>query len=85
MDVDENQVLLLKKKLKIIKQYKGQGTQLISLYLPPDADRSSVMKQLTDDSALRHQLSQAGLKRAAQFSWSRAAVQTLEILKKSHG
>jgi len=49
MDVDENQVLLLKKKLKIIKQYKGQGTQLISLYLPPDADRSSVMKQLTDE------------------------------------
>ncbi|HRT03979.1 MAG TPA: LAGLIDADG family homing endonuclease, partial [Candidatus Diapherotrites archaeon] len=49
MDIDENQILLLKKKLKIIKQYKGQGTQLISLYLPPDADRSSVMKQLTDE------------------------------------
>jgi len=47
--MDESQVLLLKKKLKEIKTLKGDGTQLISLYIPPNADRSSVTKQLTDE------------------------------------
>lgn len=40
---------LLKKKLKLLKSYKGQGTQLISLFISPDADRSSVMKQLIEE------------------------------------
>jgi len=47
--MDESELLLLKKKLKEIKSYKGDGTQLISLYVPPNADRSSVTKQLTDE------------------------------------
>lgn len=47
--MDDSQILLLKKKLKEIKSYKGDGTQLISLYIPPNADRSSVTKQLTDE------------------------------------
>lgn len=47
--MDESEILLLKKKIKEIKAYKGDGTQLISLYLPPGADRSSVTKQLTDE------------------------------------
>ena len=47
--MDESELLLLKKKLKEIKTYKGDGTQLISLYVPPNADRSSVTKQLTDE------------------------------------
>lgn len=47
--MDKSQILLLKKKLKEIKTYKGDGTQLISLYIPPNADRSSVTKQLTDE------------------------------------
>jgi len=62
------------------------GSQVALYFDPADqGDLLEKMKQLTDDSALRHQLSQAGLKRAAQFSWSQAAAQTLEILKKSHG
>lgn len=47
--MDESDLLLLKKKIKEIKSYKGDGTQLISLYIPPNADRSSVTKQLTDE------------------------------------
>jgi len=47
--MDETKLLLLRKKLKELKTYKGQGTQLISLYLPRDVDRSSVTKQLTDE------------------------------------
>ena len=57
-----------------------------ALYFDP-ADQDELldkMKQLADDAALRRQLSQAGLKRATKFSWSQAAAQTLEILKKSH-
>ena len=49
--MNRNKALLLKRKLKEIKSYKGEGTQLISLYLPPNADRSSVTKQLTDESS----------------------------------
>ncbi len=40
---------IFKKKLKKITQFKGSGTELISLYLPPDADRSSVTGQLTEE------------------------------------
>lgn len=47
--MDESDLLLLKKKIKELKSYKGDGTQLISLYVPPNADRSSVTKQLTDE------------------------------------
>jgi len=49
--MDETNLLLLKKKLKAIKKFRGTGTQLISVYLPPDADRSSVTKQLTDEQS----------------------------------
>ena len=57
-----------------------------ALYFDP-ADQDELldkMKQLADDAVLRRQLSQAGLRRAVKFSWSQAAAQTLEILKKSH-
>ncbi|MFH1545701.1 MAG: peptide chain release factor aRF-1 [archaeon] len=40
---------LLKKKLKKLKEFKGKGTELISLYIPPDADRSNVMGQITEE------------------------------------
>lgn len=47
--MNNKDTILLKRKLKDIKSYKGEGTQLISLYLPPNADRSSVTTQLTDE------------------------------------
>ncbi len=47
--MDEYQKMIVKKKIKEIKKYTGEGTQLISLYLPPNVDRSSVTKQLTDE------------------------------------
>jgi peptide chain release factor subunit 1 len=48
-EVNEAEVLLFKKKLKKMKQFKGRGTELISLYLPPAVDRSSVMAQITEE------------------------------------
>jgi len=48
-EVNEAEATLFKKKLKRLKQFKGRGTELVSLYLPPDSDRSSVMGQLTEE------------------------------------
>ena len=73
--MDEAEIILLQKKLKKLKQYKGQGTQLISLYLPTDVDRSSVTRQLTDEisqsanikSAQTRKNVQAALKRISNY------------------
>lgn len=45
----EAEVAVFKKKLKRLRQFKGRGTELISLYLPPAVDRSLVMSQLTEE------------------------------------
>ncbi len=50
-EVDEAELLIFKKKLKKMKSYKGRGTQLISLYLPPNVDRSGIMAQLTEETS----------------------------------
>jgi len=42
-------VEIFRKKIKKIKKFKGRGTELISLYIPEDADRSSVMNQITEE------------------------------------
>lgn len=47
MEAKDAEIVSFKKKLEKYKKYRGRGTQLISLYLPSDADRSSVMTQLT--------------------------------------
>lgn len=47
--IDSSVAAVFKKKLTRLAQYKGRGTELISLYLPEDADRSSVMGQLTEE------------------------------------
>ncbi|PIU21182.1 MAG: peptide chain release factor 1 [Candidatus Diapherotrites archaeon CG08_land_8_20_14_0_20_34_12] len=40
---------LFKKKIKMLDEFKGSGTELISVYIPLATDRSGVMKQLTDE------------------------------------
>ncbi len=40
---------IFRKKLKKLKKFKGRGTELISLYIPEDADRSQVMGQITEE------------------------------------
>jgi len=49
--IDEAEAAVFKKKLKMLKAFKGKGTELISLYLPPDVDRSLVMSQLTEETS----------------------------------
>ena len=48
-EVTEAELMLFKKKLAKIRSYRGRGTELISLYLPPNVDRSSVMGQITEE------------------------------------
>jgi len=40
---------VFKKKIKKLGKYKGRGTELITVYIPEDTDRSSVMNQLTEE------------------------------------
>jgi len=45
----EESEAIFKKRLKELAKYKGVGTQLISLYIPPGTDRGSVMDQLNQE------------------------------------
>lgn len=46
---------------------------------------SEAMKRLSDDTALRQDLNKAGLVQASQYSWDKAAIQTLEVLRRVAG
>ena len=50
-EVDEAELMQFKKKLAKLRTYQGRGTELISLYLPEDVDRSSVMGQITEETS----------------------------------
>ncbi|HLC93331.1 MAG TPA: peptide chain release factor aRF-1 [archaeon] len=45
----QGEEVIFKKKLKKLEQYRGRGTELISVYIPHDADRSGVMGQLSEE------------------------------------
>jgi len=48
-EIPEAEMAVFKKKLRGLSKFKGKGTELISLYLPPDVDRSLVTGQLTEE------------------------------------
>jgi peptide chain release factor subunit 1 len=48
-EIPEAEMAVFKKKLRNLSKFKGKGTELISLYLPPDVDRSLVMGQITEE------------------------------------
>jgi len=47
--LDKKQKYLFQKKLKELRKIKGQHTELISLYIPPNRQISDVMAQLRDE------------------------------------
>lgn len=67
--------MVFRKKLKRLGQFRGHGTELISLYVPPNADRSNVMGQLSDEMSQSSNIKspttrknvQGALKRISQF------------------
>ncbi len=48
-EIAEADMAVFKKKLRKMASFKGKGTELISLYLPPNVDRSLVTGQLTEE------------------------------------
>ncbi len=50
-EISEADMAVFKKKLRNLAKFKGKGTELISLYLPPDVDRGTVMGQLTEETS----------------------------------
>ncbi|MBU2100381.1 peptide chain release factor aRF-1 [Candidatus Micrarchaeota archaeon] len=47
--MEEESIEIFRKKLKKLRQFKGRGTEMISLYIPEDADRSQIMGQITEE------------------------------------
>ncbi|MEE9474596.1 MAG: peptide chain release factor 1, partial [Candidatus Hydrothermarchaeaceae archaeon] len=41
----------LKKELQVLEDKKGKGTELISLYIPPDKNLNDVMSQMRDEAS----------------------------------
>lgn len=48
-EISDADLAVFKKKLRKMSAFKGKGTELISLYLPPEVDRSLVTGQLTEE------------------------------------
>ncbi len=48
-ETSDAEIAVFKKNLKKMEQYRGRGTELISVYIPENADRGSVMGQLTTE------------------------------------
>ena len=65
-EVDPAEASIFKKKLKKLAEYKGSGTQLISLYLPENVDRSSVMNQLTEEISQSSNIKSPQTRKAVQ-------------------
>ena len=45
----EADLAVFRKKLKMLEAFKGRHTELITQYIPPGTDRSSVMNQLSEE------------------------------------
>jgi peptide chain release factor subunit 1 len=69
--VDQAELSIFKKKLKKLAEYKGSGTQLISLYLPENVDRSSVMNQLTEEVSQSSNIKSPQTRKAVQGALKR--------------
>lgn len=50
-EVDETELMLFKKKLAKLREFDGKGTELISLYVPYNADRGSIMGQIIEETS----------------------------------
>ncbi|MFA6269290.1 MAG: peptide chain release factor aRF-1 [archaeon] len=48
-EVSEADLAVFKKKLKMLESFKGRHTELITQYIPPGTDRSTVMGQLSEE------------------------------------
>ncbi|MBN1159654.1 MAG: peptide chain release factor 1 [Candidatus Diapherotrites archaeon] len=61
----------LKKILKHLSEMQGQGTELISLYIPPKYPRSDIMNQLTTEVGQAGNIKSARTRKAVQGALNR--------------
>ena len=61
----------LKKTLKMLSEMHGQGTELISLYIPPKYPRSDIMNQLTTEVGQAANIKSARTRKAVQGALNR--------------
>ncbi len=69
---------IFKKKVKELKKYKGKHTELISLFTPNNADRSSVMNQLTNEVSQSSNIKSATTRKNVQGAL-RKIIQYLKV------
>ena len=62
-----------------LPEVAGDAAILINPYNPGEI--TAAMQAIINDSELRKQLSEKGLKRANQFSWEKTGLATVEVLK----
>ena len=48
-DVSSKEIYEVKKTLKELEDKKGRGTELVSVYIPPEKQISDVAKQMRDE------------------------------------
>ncbi len=62
----DSEMAVFKKKLKLLAKYKGHGTELISQYIPANADRSTVMGVLTEEVSQSSNIKSPQTRKAVQ-------------------
>jgi peptide chain release factor subunit 1 len=65
-EVSEADMAVFKKKLKMLESFKGRHTELITQYLPPGTDRSTVMNQLSEEINQSGNIKSAGTRKNVQ-------------------
>ncbi len=63
---DQAELSVFKKKLRKLEEFRGRGTELISLYLPSGVDRSLVTSQLTEEMSQSSNIKSPATKKNVQ-------------------
>jgi len=72
----------LKKELEVLEGKKGKGTELISLYIPPDKNLNDVMSQMRDESSQASNIKSTRTRKNVQSALE-VIMQRLKLIKKT--
>ncbi len=72
----------LKKELQVLEDKKGKGTELISLYIPPDKNLNDVMSQMRDEASQAANIKSTRTRKNVQSALE-VIMQRLKLIKKT--
>ncbi len=72
----------LKKELEVLEGKKGKGTELISIYIPPDKNLNDVMSQMRDESSQASNIKSTRTRKNVQSALE-VIMQRLKLIKKT--